>query len=256
MKQIDTGQSKETEQWLDHLVGTVGDITDNAEEDQLGTPHPEDDPTSTAVAAPGDQVSKNGTTTNQTNEDRLAGAIPDTGAEEQIAESLLPADRNNSAKGVTPETEKGKKALTGGEAITGNAVSAVKPVVIITPDPFLKGRRGSSGSNMKVRSEKAATVPASNGNGWQVALLHTDSKTSKKLGLAVGRMLKAQGLREMERGDLLTIEVGVADERFRLTGRASRRNAAYFSKDDAKKAKLVQHEPFNVTIVSIDRATE
>jgi len=100
-----------------------------------------------------------------------------------------------------------------------------------------------------VAEQNKASVAATNGHRWSVGQAHIDSPKSSKFGISLTAGLQAFGAERLHRGDLIQIEIGRGDTCYRLTGRASRKAAAYFAKTDLAQAGVELHTPFHYVVL-------
>lgn len=103
--------------------------------------------------------------------------------------------------------------------------------------------------------ENPATVANSLGIAWSVAKTSVDNASSAKWGVALRQTMDAQGIAEFQRGDIVIIEIGLGAQRYRLSGRASRKSTAYYwIKDLAQAGGIGLHVTFNLVITSVHSA--
>jgi len=154
---------------------------------------------------------------------------------------------------ATAETE----SISAGEMpadLTADLPTAGRKIVIIEPPEAVTRRRLSvSRAQLAVAVEHQATVAASNGKPWLVTQAHIDSPKSAKHGISVTAGLQAVGIQRLLRGDLVQIEIGRGDTCYRVTGRASRKAAAYFAKTDLAQAGVELHTPFHYVVLEVIR---
>lgn len=89
---------------------------------------------------------------------------------------------------------------------------------------------------------------------WSTGSISVDNAKSAKWGLTLSQAMRAQGIGHFEKGDQVTIEAGVGPGRFELTGRASRKQSAYFWIDELAQAGIQAHQTINLVIVKVERA--
>ncbi len=102
-----------------------------------------------------------------------------------------------------------------------------------------------------VAEQNEARVAATNGHPWSVGQAHIDSPKSSKFGISLTAALQVFGAECLHRGDLVQIEIGRGDTCYRLTGRVSRKAAAYFAKTDLAQAGVELHTPFHYVVLGI-----
>lgn len=112
-------------------------------------------------------------------------------------------------------------------------------------------RASRTAAALVVAEENKANVAATNGQGWLVTQAHIDSPSSSKYGLSLTAGLQAYGRARLFRGDLVLVEIGRGDTVYRVTGRASRRAAAYFAKADLAQAGIKLHTPFQYVVLGV-----
>ncbi len=141
--------------------------------------------------------------------------------------------------------------------LTAALPTAGRKIVIIQPPEAVTRRRLSvSRALLAVAAEHQATVAASNGQPWLVTQAHIDSPKSSKYGISLAAGLQALGIERLQRGDLVQIEIGRNDTCYRLTGRASRKAAAYFAKTDLAQACVELHTPFHYVILGVESESQ
>jgi len=104
---------------------------------------------------------------------------------------------------------------------------------------------------LSVAAQNEAKVAASNGHPWLVAQAHIDSPKSSKYGISLAAGLEQLGHGHLHRGDLVQVEIGRGDTCYRITGRASRKAAAYFAKADLAEAGVELHTPFHFVMLGV-----
>jgi hypothetical protein len=124
-------------------------------------------------------------------------------------------------------------------------------VVIIDPTAILKRQVSRTQAILVVAEEHRAKVAASNGHPWSVGRPCLDSRGSSKYGLSLTAGLKAYGRTRLFSGDLVLVEIGRGDTVYRVTGRASRRAAAYFAKADLAQAGVELHTPCHYVVLGV-----
>ena len=75
------------------------------------------------------------------------------------------------------------------------------------------------------------TLP-SHGGPWSSSQISTDNAVSTKVGITLTRDMQSRGIPPLSNGDLVTIEVLKDGEVHKLTGHASRKRTAYYSKSE------------------------
>ena len=124
-------------------------------------------------------------------------------------------------------------------------------VVIIDPTAILKGRVSRTHAILVVAEQNKAKVAATNGRPFSVGQAHIDSPKSSKRGISLAAGLAVIGIERLNRGDLIQIEIGRGDTCYQLTGRASRKTAAYFAKTDLAQAGVELHTPFHYVVLGV-----
>ena len=124
-------------------------------------------------------------------------------------------------------------------------------VVIIDPTVILKRLVSRTHAILVVAEQNKARVAATNGRPWSVGQAHVDSPKSSKYGISLAAGLGALGIQHMNPGDRIQIEVGRGDTCYQLTGRASRKAAAYFAKTDLAQAGVELHTPFHYVVLGV-----
>ena len=131
-------------------------------------------------------------------------------------------------------------------------------VVIIDPTVILKGRVSRPHAILVVAEQNKAKVAATNGRPWSISQAHVDGPKSSKYGISLAAGLSVVGIRRLHPGDVVQIEIGRGDTCYQLTGRASRKAAAYFAKADLAQAVtgLAQigaelHTPFHYVVLGV-----
>jgi len=127
-----------------------------------------------------------------------------------------------------------------------------RKIVTIEPAASVTRRRLSVGrALLVVAAEHQARVAASNGALWTVGQAHIDSPKSSKYGISLTAGLQALGIAQLQRGDLVQIEIGRGDTCYRVTGRASRKAAVYAAKTDLAQAGVELHTPFHYVVLGV-----
>jgi hypothetical protein len=135
-------------------------------------------------------------------------------------------------------------------------------VVFTIDEPLRSNHRRVSTINalLVVAEQNKAKVAATNGRPWSVSRCHTDSLTSSKFGISLTAGLRVFGVERLNRGDLVQIEIGRGYTCFQMTGRASRKSTAYFTKTALGKVGLtdesctkdsVNHTPFHYVVLGV-----
>ncbi len=131
-------------------------------------------------------------------------------------------------------------------------------VVIIDPTAILKGRVSRTHAILVVAEQNKAKVAATNGRPWSISQAHVDGPKSSKYGISLAAGLSVVGIERLYSGDVVQIEIGRGDTCYQLTGRASRKAAAYFAKADLAQAVtgLAQigtelHTPFHYVVLGV-----
>lgn len=152
---------------------------------------------------------------------------------------------------ATAETESISPA--GGPAdLTEELPTDGRQIITIEPPASIARRRVSvARSLLVVAAEHQAKVAASNNHPWSVGQAHIDSPKSSKYGVSLADGLQALRIERLQRGDLVQIEIGRGATCYRLTGRASRKVAAYFAKTDVAEAGVEVHTPFHYVVLRV-----
>jgi hypothetical protein len=102
-----------------------------------------------------------------------------------------------------------------------------------------------------VAEENRARVAATNGHPWSIGQAHIDSPKSSKYGISLAAGLRVLGVERLNRGDLVQIEICRGNTCYQLTGRASRKAAAYYSRSDLAQAGVQVHTPFQYVVLRV-----
>ena len=124
-------------------------------------------------------------------------------------------------------------------------------VVIIESTTILKRRASMINATLVVAEQNKAKVAATTGRPFCVGLAHVDGPRSSKYGISLAAELSVIGIERLNRGDLVQIEIGRGDTCYQLTGRASRKAAAYFAKTDLAQAGVAPHTPFHYVVLGV-----
>ena len=124
-------------------------------------------------------------------------------------------------------------------------------VVIIDPTAILQRLVSRTHAILVVAEQNQARVAATNGRPWSVGQAHVDSPKSSKYGISLAAGLGAIEDKRLNRGDLVQIEIGRGGTCYQLTGRASRKAAAYFAKTDLAQAGVELHTPFHYVVLGV-----
>ena len=135
--------------------------------------------------------------------------------------------------------------------LTADLPTEGRDVVIIDPPASLKCRPSMIHAILVVAEQNKAKVAATNGRPWSVGQAHVDSPKSSKFGVSLAAGLGAFEDKRLNRGDLVQIEIGRGDTCYQLTGRASRKAAAYFAKTDLAQAGVELHTPFHYVVLGV-----
>ena len=134
--------------------------------------------------------------------------------------------------------------------LTADLPTASK-VVIIDPTAILKRRVSRTHAILVVAEQNKAKVAATNGRPWSISRAHVDGPKSSTHGITLTAGLGVLGIQHMNPGDRIQIEVGRGDTCYQLTGRASRKAAAYFAKTDLAQAGFKVHTPFEYVVLNV-----
>ncbi len=169
-----------------------------------------------------------------------------TASTDEQSGASLPVESHATAE--TESISTGEMPADSAEVLTAEG----RKIIIIKPAASVTRRRLSVGrAQLAVAAEHQATVTASNGQPWLVTQAHIDSPKSAKHGISVTAGLQAIGIERLHRGDLVQIEIGRGDSCYRVTGRASRKAAAYFAKTDLAQAGVELHTPFHYVVLGV-----
>jgi hypothetical protein len=124
-------------------------------------------------------------------------------------------------------------------------------IVILESTANLKRRASMINALLVVAEQNKAKVAATNGRPFSVGQAHIDSPASSKYGISLAAGLSVNGIERLNRGDLVQIEIGRGDTCYQLTGRASRKAAAYFAKTDLAQAGFKVHTPFEYVVLNV-----
>jgi hypothetical protein len=173
--------------------------------------------------------------------------------------STTTAGCSAAAASAVPVTQKSESTSPGEKPadLTAGLPTASK-VVIIESTANLKRRAFVINATLVVAEQNKAKVAATNGRPWSVSQAHIDGPKSSKYGISLAAGLSVIGIERLNRGDLVQIEIGRGDTCYQLTGRASRKAAAYFAKTDLAQSVtgLAQigaelHTPFHYVVLGV-----
>lgn len=166
--------------------------------------------------------------------------------------------------GIPTATTGGYEAATGAATAnpeTGGEKPAVptadlptegrQVIAIGDPAEFTRRRVSMLAAILVVAEQNKAKVAATNGRPWSVGQAHVDSPKSSKFGVSLTAGLGVLEDKRLNRGDLVQIEIGRGHTCYQLTGRASRKAAAYFAKTDLAQAGVELHTPFHYVILGV-----
>lgn len=172
------------------------------------------------------------------------------------AATAMESDGNPSHSSVAPEAE----SFSPGDRpsnMTQELPTEGRQIIIIDPPASITRRRESvTRSLLVVATEHQATVASSNGHAWSVGQAHIDSPKSSKYGISLAAGLHALGIEQLQRGDLVQIEIGRNETCYHVTGRASRKAAAYFAKTDLVEAGVEVHTPFHFVVLGVESQSQ
>lgn len=135
--------------------------------------------------------------------------------------------------------------------LTADLPTEGRDVVIIDPTAILKRLVSRTHAILVVAEQNKARVAATNGRPWSVGQAHVDSPKSSKYGISLAAGLGAIEDKRLNRGDLVQIEIGRGGTCYQLTGRSSRKAAAYFAKTDLAQAGVELHTPFHYVVLGV-----
>ena len=166
---------------------------------------------------------------------------------------------NAAITGVATATQKPESNSPGDKPTVPTAdLPTASKVVIIDPTAILKRRVSRTHAILVVAEQNKAKVAATNGRPWSISRAHVDGPKSSTHGITLTAGLGVLGIQHMNPGDRIQIEVGRGDTCYQLTGRASRKAAAYFAKADLAQAVtgLAQigaelHTPFHYVVLGV-----
>ncbi len=134
---------------------------------------------------------------------------------------------------------------------TAEKLPTASKVVIVESTAKSNHRASMIHAALVVAEQNKAKVAATNGRPWTVSQAHIDSPKSSKYGISLAAGLAVIGIERLNRGDLVQIEIGSGDTCYQLTGRASRKAAAYFAKTDLAQAGVELHTPFHYVVLGV-----
>ena len=176
-------------------------------------------------------------------------------SENEGVQATEPLDQNTGTAITTSGESASKPAESTSQGdqpadLTAGLPTASKIVII---DPTANPMRRASMINalLVVAEQNKAKVAATNGRPWSVGQAHIDSPKSSKYGISLAAGLSVIGIERLNRGDLVQIEIGRGQTCYQLTGRASRKAAAYFAKSDLAQAGFKVHTPFQYVVLSV-----
>lgn len=161
---------------------------------------------------------------------------------------------NAAITGVATATQKPESNSPGDKPAVPTAEDLPtegRDVVIIDPPASLKCRPSMIHAILVVAEQNKAKVAATNGRPWSVGQAHVDSPKSSKFGVSLTAGLGGLEDKRLNRGDLVQIEIGRGTRCYQLTGRASRKAAAYFAKTDLAQAGVELHTPFHYVVLGV-----
>ncbi len=161
-----------------------------------------------------------------------------------------------SAAGLLVEGHAAQKteSISAGEepvVLTAEKLPTASKVVIIESTAKLSRRASMIHATLVVAEQNKAKVAATNGKPWSIGQAHIDSPKSSKYGISLAAGLAVFGIERLNRGELVQIEIGHGDTCYQLTGRASRKAAAYYSKSDLAQAGVQVHTPFHYVVLHV-----
>ena len=152
---------------------------------------------------------------------------------------------------VAVESREGNINATLSASTTGGE-GGVKKIRLFTAQSRKTERKGRA----PLTPNNPATVANSLGIPWSTATTSKDNNKSKKYGICLTQARIAQGIADFDGGDLVEIEVGLGEERFKLVGRASRCSTAYFWITELEAAGITIHRRVNLVIVGVTRVRQ
>jgi hypothetical protein len=169
----------------------------------------------------------------------------------QLASTFTCTAAAISPANVTQETESTSPGKPPG-ASTMLLPTEGRNVVKIQPkETSIRSRAPMVNALLIVAEENRARVAATNGHPWSVGQAHIDSPKSSKYGISLAAGLRVLGVGRLNRGDFVEIEVCSGNTCHQLTGRASRKAAAYYSKSDLVQAGVQVHTPFHYVVLHV-----
>ena len=160
--------------------------------------------------------------------------------------------KGNAAASAALVTQENESTSPGEKpAVPTAGLPTASKIVIIDPTAIVKRRVSRTHAILVVAEQNKAKVAATNGRPWSVGQAHIDSPKSSKYGISLAAGLSVIGIERLNRGDLVQIEIGRGQTCYQLTGRASRKAAAYFAKSDLAQAGFKVHTPFQYVVLSV-----
>ena len=174
----------------------------------------------------------------------VANEVPSSADEQSIAGLLV----ENLAAQETETPSRGEKPAD----LTAELPTAGRQVVKVgDPAEFTRPRVSRLTAILVVAEQNKAKVAATNGRPWSISRAHVDGPKSSTHGITLTAGLGVLGIQHMNPGDRIQIEVGRGDTCYQLTGRASRKAAAYFAKTDLAQAGVELHTPFHYVVLGV-----
>ena len=160
--------------------------------------------------------------------------------------------KGNAAASAALVTQENESTSPGEKpAVPTAGLPTASKIVIIDPTAIVKRRVSRTHAILVVAEQNKAKVAATNGRPWSVGQAHIDSPKSSKYGISLAAGLSVIGIERLNRGDLVQIEMGRGQTCYQLTGRASRKAAAYFARTDLAQAGIELHTPFHYVVLGV-----
>ena len=156
-----------------------------------------------------------------------------------------------SVAAVTQKTESISRCEEPADPTAEKLPTEGRAVVVVPPTAKSNRRPSMIHAILVVAEQNKAKVAATNGKPWSVGQAHIDSPKSSKYGISLAAGLAVFGIERLNRGDLVQIEIGRGDTCYQLTGRASRKAAAYYEKCGLAQIGVEPHTPFHYVVLGV-----
>lgn len=197
------------------------------------------------------------------NQRRVAGTEPEESSQCDGANAAPPKTNEvTSSAGEQPvaglivegHAAQKTESISAGEepaVLTAEKLPTASKVVIIESTAKPSRRASMIHATLVVAEQNRAKVAATNGKPWSIGQAHIDSPKSSKYGISLAAGLAVFGIERLNRGELVQVQIGRGDTCYQLTGRASRKAAAYYSKSDLAQAGVQVHTPFEYVVLRV-----